>query len=146
MHLAKSHLILVVHTYIQYQPCWCSAGFHKVFQFHYDLTLELKFQCKDFHSQATVLCLENWNWQHLVDCTCDICTCLLVEHNSIKCKNRLYCILYAWKVICITLTNDKFIQFSIWLVRYIFCTKCVSMLGEQYNKVLNCFGSISTSY
>ena len=79
-------------TYIQYQPCWCSAGFHKVFQFHYDLTLELKFQCKDFHSQATVLCLQNWNWQHLVDCTCDICTCLLVEHNSIKCKTRLYCI------------------------------------------------------
>ena len=60
MHLAKSHLILVV----QYQPCLCSAGFHKVFQFHYDLMLELKFQCKDFHSQA-VLCkieIDNILW------------------------------------------------------------------------------------
>ena len=97
-------------TYIQYQPCWCSAAFHKVFQFHYDLTLELKFQCKDLHSQAY------GKLKLTTSCGLHICTCLLVEHNSIKCKNRLYCI-YAWKVICITLTNDKIIQFSIWLVR-----------------------------
>ena len=45
-------------TYIQYQPCWCSAAFHKVFQFHYDLTLELKFQCKDLHSQAVLWKIE----------------------------------------------------------------------------------------
>jgi hypothetical protein len=99
MHLAKSHLILVVHTF-SINLVDAVPVFIKFFNFIMKSYAWIKVSMQGLSISGCIMYVK---LKLTTSCGLHICTCLLVEHNSIKCKNLLLHIpMHERLHICIT--------------------------------------------